>query len=325
MELQLSSDADVCTGGFISDVLSDLFWRLAMSFDARLLVPGEEAMLDRFLSPHTPFAFFMRSNLEKEGLRYEGRPCQADYFGAFKDGTLVGALAHSWLGNVQVFAEDLASIPSLVEAFRAHRAAVPRRIDAFNGPAEAVRVFWDSVGLPFEDLRLGLSKAGLFSLTLKDMVLPPLLSNGSVRLRSAEPQDAELLSLWRYHFYVEAGNAPADEKTREEATIDILRCLDEKALFVLEDGGELVASCGINGFLTDWVNVGPVWTPPEIRGRGYGRAVTAGALERARQCGRTQASLVAVRPDAEKIYRDIGFDRIGDWIFDFLKTPVDRL
>jgi len=296
-----------------------------MTFDARLLMPGEEAVLDRFLLPHTPFAFFMRSNLKKGGLRYAGRPCQADYFGAFKDGALVGALAHSWFGNVQVFAEDCVSIPSLVEAFRIYRSTAPRTIDAFHGPAEMARVFWDSIGHPLEDLRFGLSEAELFSLTLKDMVRPAILSTGRMRLRSAELEDVELLSLWRYHFFLEAGNAPADEKTRDGATTDILRCLDEKALFILEDDGKPVASCGINGFLPDWVNVGPVWTPPAMRGRGYGRAVTAGALECARQCGRTHAVLVAQRPDAKKIDRDIGFERIGDWLFDYLKEPVDRL
>jgi predicted GNAT family acetyltransferase len=42
-----------------------------------------------------------------------------------------------------------------------------------------------------------------------------------------------------------------------------------------EDGGEPVSLAGWGGPTPNGIRVGPVYTPPELRGRGYGTAVTA--------------------------------------------------
>jgi predicted GNAT family acetyltransferase len=58
-----------------------------------------------------------------------------------------------------------------------------------------------------------------------------------------------------------------------------------------------------------------VWTPPALRGRGYGRAVVAGALAIARHGGVTGAILATGRHNsaAQAAYRAIGFERVGDY------------
>ena len=91
-----------------------------MTTHVRILKRGDEGRLDNFLAPHTPFAFFMRSNSRKTGVTYQGEAYNADYFGAFRQGSLVGLLAHSWLGSVQIFAPEHALLPDLAQKWRQH-------------------------------------------------------------------------------------------------------------------------------------------------------------------------------------------------------------
>ena len=296
-----------------------------MSYSARLLVPGDEASVDNFLKPHTPFAFFIRSNLKKSGFRYEGKAYQADVFGAFMDGNLAGILSHSWMNSVQLYAADPSAISALVEAFRAFRLQNPRIFDRFLGPAEQIGVLLPALGLGADSFLHGGETEGLYALSLDKMVLPALLNKPEIQVRHAEKQDEALLISWRHDFNVEENGAPPGQKTTDDARDEITRRIDERDLFVLEDRGEVVSFCGIGGFLSDWMNVGPVWTPPDKRSLGYARSVTAGALSILREEGLANAVLFARLPAAIKAYQAIGFERRGDWMFDFLKKPVDRL
>src|SRR3546814_5637873 len=63
------------------------------------------------------------------------------------------------------------------------------------------------------------------------------------------------------------------------------------------------------------VQIGNVWTPPELRGRGYARAVVAGALQYARRRGVADAILFTGDDNhaAQQAYVALGFTRIGDY------------
>jgi predicted GNAT family acetyltransferase len=63
------------------------------------------------------------------------------------------------------------------------------------------------------------------------------------------------------------------------------------------------------------VKIGGVWVPSELRGRGCGRAVVAGALLAARrQAGAEWAALFTGQrhAPARRAYRGLGFDVVGD-------------
>ena len=55
--------------------------------------------------------------------------------------------------------------------------------------------------------------------------------------------------------------------------------------FLLEAERRPVSMCTHNARAADAVQIGGVWTPPELRGRGHARAVVAGALLAARSAG----------------------------------------
>jgi predicted GNAT family acetyltransferase len=105
---------------------------------------------------------------------------------------------------------------------------------------------------------------------------------------------------------------------------EIERGLAERASWVLEADGVPLAFQQFNAMLPDIVQGGGVWTPPDLRGRGYARGVVAGSLLAARAEGVTRGVRFTGDENvpAQRAYRALGFTRVGDWGLLFLKTPM---
>jgi predicted GNAT family acetyltransferase len=60
---------------------------------------------------------------------------------------------------------------------------------------------------------------------------------------------------------------------------------------------------------------GGVYTPPKLRGRGYGRAVVAGSLCDARKQGSRRSVLFTrgTNVAAQRAYRALGYEVLGDF------------
>jgi predicted GNAT family acetyltransferase len=65
--------------------------------------------------------------------------------------------------------------------------------------------------------------------------------------------------------------------------------------------------------------VGPVYTPPERRGRGYAAAVTSLATQRLLDAGaRPMLFTDLANPTSNGVYARLGYERVGDlarWTF----------
>ena len=68
---------------------------------------------------------------------------------------------------------------------------------------------------------------------------------------------------------------------------------------------------GLNAELPEAVQVGGVYTPPGMRGRGYARAAVALHLDQARRTGIPRAVLFAASDAAARAYTAIGFRPAG--------------
>ena len=68
-----------------------------------------------------------------------------------------------------------------------------------------------------------------------------------------------------------------------------------------------------NAALPDMVQIGGVYTPPALRGHGYGRAVVAGSLLEARADGVERSILftAAGNAPAQRAYRALGYRVVG--------------
>jgi hypothetical protein len=295
---------------------------MAVEFQVRKLVKGDEETLDAFLAPYTPFIYFMRSNIRKGGVVYEDKPYHADYFGAFANGELNGVIAHHWIGSIQVFIPEKSARATLAMAIAEHLSAYPRNVTIVLGPSEHVQDVCDTLGLTETDFRSGRNREYLYSLDLAEMKMPELLKNPDVLVRLATKEDLSILIPWDHDYLIETTKERPGPETLKKATDRITLRTEEGGLFVLEDKGRLTSYCGAHGALSDWKIVGPVWTSVDLRNRGYGRAVTAGSLAILRDKGASHAVLFTESLAAVKAYLALGFREIGEWRLDFLKEPI---
>ncbi len=143
---------------------------------------------------------------------------------------------------------------------------------------------------------------GIYRLT--DLV-PPEGVPGA--LRSARAEDADLVLAWDHAFVEEVG-LPVREAGRLHQRIE------QELIWLWEDGGNVVSLAGCGGYTPNGARIGPVYTPPEHRGRGYGSAVTAGATAALLDRGRRYCFLYTdlANPTSNKIYQALGYEHVTD-------------
>jgi RimJ/RimL family protein N-acetyltransferase len=279
--------------------------------DMRTLHPGDEAALDAFLAQHAETSMFLRSNARAAGLEDRGEPMQATYVAALEAGRIVGAAAHCWNGIVLVQAPPPAHAAALARE-AARRSGRP--VSGLSGPWDQVVAARAALGLDGARTTKD-SREELYVLDLAALVVPPALAAGQVRCRHPQERELELLTDWRVRFSLEAlGVAPGPE-LRAASAADVRLHHDREADWLLLDGGTPAAYSVFNALLPAIVQIGGVWTPPELRGRGYGRAVVAGSLLAARRQQVQRAVLFADPRNAaaKQAYRALGFEIVGDY------------
>jgi ribosomal protein S18 acetylase RimI-like enzyme len=276
---------------------------------AELLRPGDEARADAFLAQHAASSMFLRSNLRRAGLVDRGARFEGTWVGLSVEGELVAVGAIFWSGILQLQAPRFPA-----ELARRLMAASPRPLRGIIGPWLQVVAAREALGLGGARCTME-SREDLFTLPLDELVTPGALAAGRVSVRAGRREDVPLLTRWGVDYDVELKCAPpgaeleADNRTSTEAFV----AAGEQ--FVLEAGRIPVATCTWNARMPEAVQIGGVYTPPSLRGRGYARSVVAGALRLAREGGADRAVLftgVQNRP-AHRAYEAIGFRRVGDF------------
>src|SRR4051794_20645853 len=276
-------------------------------YEVRLVAPDEQPALESFLLAHADSSLFLRSFLSRGGLVDEGQPLQGTYAAAFRDGEVVGVAMHASAGWVVLQAPE-----ATVAVARHAVGATQRAIVAIVGPcsqAEAARM-----GLGLSDRKLQKhSCEDLFALDMSDLITPPQLASERVLCRRAETGDLSRLRGWRFYYEMESTGLPDSEETRKIANTGIEGHVERREAFVLEVDGQPVSMCTYNARADDMVQIGGVWTPPGLRGRGYARMVVAGALQHGKDEGLKRAILYTEVLSARRAYEALGFQRIGDY------------
>ena len=135
------------------------------------------------------------------------------------------------------------------------------------------------------------------------------------RMRLADTSDRPLLLEWIDAFAKEIlHEGPTTDADRHERTIDA-RLADSDAGFGLwEVDGRTVSLAGFGGPTTNGIRIGPVYTPPELRGNGYASAVTADVSQLQLERGRRLCFLYTdlANPTSNGIYVRIGYERVCD-------------
>ena len=131
--------------------------------------------------------------------------------------------------------------------------------------------------------------------------------------RIADERDRALIARWVVAFRDEAvPNAPpiADPDAVAGRWIEQVARIG----YVWEDEGEVVSLVGAGGETPNGIRIGPVYTPPERRGRGYASSLTAAASQDQLGRGRRFVFLFTdlSNPTSNKIYRSIGYKPVVD-------------
>jgi predicted GNAT family acetyltransferase len=196
---------------------------------------------------------------------------------------------------------DSAALDALAEAVLAED--VPGVVGAIPEVEQFVQAWSSRGGRPAEVRR----RQGIYAL---DEVIPPGPTPGAAR--AADEHDVPLLVTWLRAFSVEAlGETEPDEELQQAAE---RRLANPDAGFLLWADGGPVSLVGYGGPTPNGIGIAPVYTPPELRGRGYASSVTAAASAQLLASGRRFCFLYTdlANPTANKIYVQIGYRRVCD-------------
>jgi RimJ/RimL family protein N-acetyltransferase len=273
----------------------------------RLLNQSDAGALEAFLVQHRDSSMFLRSNARRGGLDFQGQVAQAEYVAAFQGGAIVAVAAHSWSGMILVQA------PEQVEAVAQGCVAKSgRKVSGFSGPLEQVRRARAALGLAEAPTQVDLDDR-LYALDLEALIVPAALSSGTVVCRAPRPEERELLVAWRLAYDIELLGGADTEEQRGRAAGFLDGQIAQQNAWVALANGVLASLSAFSASLPDIVQLGGIYTPPELRGRGYAKCAVAGSLLAARERGALRAVLFTQNPSAARCYEAVGFRQLGEY------------
>ena len=148
-------------------------------------------------------------------------------------------------------------------------------------------------------------------------VVPPRPAPGSARI--AGERDRDLLVAWLNAFALEAFGEPM-----EEAPVYADRWVARvggRAMWLWEADGRAVSAAGLSGMTPHGIRVGPVYTPPADRNRGFAGNLVAVASQAQLDAGRRFVFLFTdlANPTSNHVYQAIGYEPVADvdqWRFE---------
>ena len=151
---------------------------------------------------------------------------------------------------------------------------------------------------------LGLSFGDAEALLSHELRKPPVYPGASGKARRASEDDLGLAFEWMAAFGAEA--VPHDPPATRE---DVAKRLKERDVLFWETGGETVSMAVLARATRNTAAIGLVYTPPNLRARGYAGSVTAALTEYIFASGKTTACLFADlrNPYSNRCYAKIGF------------------
>jgi uncharacterized protein len=132
--------------------------------------------------------------------------------------------------------------------------------------------------------------------------------------RVVSSDDRALLVAWLKDFTAEAVPEPAEHIARIERMLDIRYAAGGAGFWIWEEAREPVSLAGFSGPTPTGIRVGPVYTPPEHRRRGYATTLVADLSTWLLGQGHRACFLYTdlANPTSNKIYVEIGYERVCD-------------
>ncbi|HMD94155.1 MAG TPA: GNAT family N-acetyltransferase [Trebonia sp.] len=231
-----------------------------------------------------------------------GDPGKAPLFGWWTDRTaeVRGAFMHT-----PPFPVMLTAVPAEAAADLAATALDGRPVAGVNSYEETASAFADVWRERTKDQVHVHRRMRLYRLA--ELSWPDPAPEGAPRL--AGEDDVPLMAEWFSAFVREV-----DDMGDEDQEAAVRDRIGYGGLTVWEAGGAPVALAGVTRLVAGIVRVGPVYTPPDLRGRGYASAVTAEVSRVALAAGAGEVLLYTdlANPVSNSIYQRIGYVDVED-------------
>jgi uncharacterized protein len=157
-------------------------------------------------------------------------------------------------------------------------------------------------------------RQGVYAL---EEVQPPPAVAGAPRVATAD--DRELILRWWIQFAEEVLHEGGPGHEDAEGAVDHRLSSPTGGFLLWEDGGDTVSLAGWGGPTPNGIRIGPVYTPPDLRGRGYATALTAELSQRLLDGrlfdGRRRFCFLytdLANPTSNAIYERIGYRRVAE-------------
>ena len=252
-----------------------------------------------FLNAHVVQSMCPLANLNQHGLNGE-HPRAPSFWLSRTDEKITGVISVTQEGMLMPQNPDL-------DWSRAAEALKNRDLIGIIGPADQARSLQNALGLENVPTTLDHDEPQ-YELALENLVIP----DGAGQIVPLADADRDEMIAWRTAYDIEALNTPIDE-AGPIATRDYENYIANQSHVTLVDGDTALCTTGFNARLPDIVQIGGVYTPPNLRGNGYARRAVALHLQQAKQQGVTRATLFSANENASRAYQAIGFTYIGEW------------
>ncbi|MEL6681433.1 MAG: GNAT family N-acetyltransferase [Pseudomonadota bacterium] len=262
-----------------------------------LATEADRPEIEAFLKQHIATSMFPLSNLRRYGMA-GGHPRSVRFWCRWEAGALTDVLTVTEEGVV--FPQCPTGPWAKVRVVLAGGG-----VKGILGYGAQVSALHAALGLP-SDPPMN-EEEPHYEIQLKDLVMPDVAGFSLVPLGNA-PRD--IVVNWRAAFREEALTMRAEDY-HASAIRDIDGYVEADTHRVLYKAGQPVAMTGFNATLSDTVQIGGVYTPPDLRSRGLARRAVAMHLSEAREQAVTRAVLSAASPQASRAYEAIGFRPIG--------------
>lgn len=131
------------------------------------------------------------------------------------------------------------------------------------------------------------------------------------RVRRAGTDDVALVASWLGPFIQETQDRTPDETETGQFAESAVRAA--AVLLWLAETGQPVSMAAVRRPAAGVSRIGPVYTPPDQRGHGYGSAIAAAAAQSVLAIGAVPVLYTDIaNPTSNKIYRAIGFRPVAD-------------
>ncbi len=132
--------------------------------------------------------------------------------------------------------------------------------------------------------------------------------------RPVAPQDREQVIAWALAFADEVLPEETDRERHVRLVDARLRATDDAGLWLWEDEGGPVSLSGYGGSTPNGIRIGPVYTPPQHRGRGYATSLVAEQSRWLLGGGRSLCFLYTDldNPTSNALYRRIGYRMVAE-------------